>query len=289
MKRIITLLAILPALILPVISSHLAAADNRPVMTIDGRNVTADEFRYLYRKNLDNGAEASTPRDYASLFALFKMKVYEAEAAGIDTTDAFRQELDIYYATIDPTDTLLRNEYRDGMLLFEISNRMVWERSTADSQGLQAHFEANRAKYAWESTRAKGWILFADRSDDMKQARAYLDGLNPLPDDIRPCLHERFGNSVVASLFIVKQGVNPMIDHLVFGTPLDEDMNLNIPWALAEAYNCRIIDAPEQWQDVKGAVTADYQQVLSDTWEAHLWQTHTVVYNYDVIDEMADL
>lgn len=36
------------------------------------------------------------------------------------------------------------NEYRDGMLLFEISNREVWEKASKDTEGLQKFFKKNR-------------------------------------------------------------------------------------------------------------------------------------------------
>ena len=46
----------------------------------------------------------------------------------------------------DPDFKNLMNEYRDGMLLFEISNRKVWDKAATDTAGLRAYFEANRAK-----------------------------------------------------------------------------------------------------------------------------------------------
>lgn len=266
------------------IFSHVLA-DDRVVMTIDNKEITVDEFRYLYLKNRENGGEELSPRDYASMYALFKMKVYEAEAAGIDTTAEFLSELDYYCSSLESEDALLKNEYREGILLFEISNRIVWQRAGSDTEGLQTHFELNREKYAWEAPRAKGWLLYSDTEVTIHEANQYLSGLEDLPDDIRPLLTEKFGNSIMANKFIARQGINDIVDALVF--KCGNDYKLHSSWQVVGTFGCRVLDSPETWHDVKSAVTSDYQQELTAQWEKSLLDSHKVIYNYDVIDEMA--
>ncbi len=38
----------------------------------------------------------------------------------------------------------LMNEFRDGMLLFEISNKNIWKKVSSDSAGLQKFYEDNK-------------------------------------------------------------------------------------------------------------------------------------------------
>ncbi|QMU65311.1 MAG: peptidylprolyl isomerase [Flavobacteriaceae bacterium] len=38
-------------------------------------------------------------------------------------------------------------EYKDGILLFELMNQKIWEKSSKDTIGLQTYFDANRANY----------------------------------------------------------------------------------------------------------------------------------------------
>ena len=56
----------------------------------------------------------------------------------------------------------LMNEYRDGMLLFEVSNREVWEKASKDTEGLQKYFKKNRKKYKWDKPHYKGFVLQCD-------------------------------------------------------------------------------------------------------------------------------
>lgn len=277
----------LPALCLLLASALSAIADDRSVITIDGRDVTVEEFRYLYAKNQTESSTVSSPREYARLYALFKMKVMEAEACGIDTTMSFKNELESYYASIPTDDTRLRNEYREGMLLFEISNRKVWQKSVNDVDGLANHFDANRKNYTFDDPRAKGWMIFAHNTETACDVCHYLDNLDFVAEDIRPAIKDKFGREVMAVKFLVKEGVNQLIDALVFRrdvayAPVEG-------WETAQPFRFKIISEPEEWRDVKSSVISDYQQLLADEWEQELWKTHSVVFHYDVIDEISEL
>ena len=54
----------------------------------------------------------------------------------------------------------LMNEYRDGILLFEIANSKVWNRAAKDKDGMDAFFAANREKYTWEQPHFKSYVIF---------------------------------------------------------------------------------------------------------------------------------
>ena len=73
------------------------------LMTINGKPVTAEEFLYIYEKNNQAGAlDPKTMTEYLDMFINFKLKVAEAEAQGIDTTEAFKKELKGYRAQATP-------------------------------------------------------------------------------------------------------------------------------------------------------------------------------------------
>lgn len=269
-----------------VLGFKVNAADD-VVMTIDGNAIYTSEFTYLYGKNRIADNEPLSAREFASSFALFKMKVYEAEAAGYDTLPSFKRELASYCAELGEGDENLRREYRDGMLLFEITQRKVWHSSLLTAENLSAHFELNRSKFIWNEPRAKGWVLYGDDVRILASAREFLDK-NPIEGgDIRVALKAEFGKNIFASKFIVRRGLNPMIDSLVFdGADLYEPGN---GWKHAVAFGCRVIDTPEEWQDVKGELSDDYQNYLSRKWEEELWSSHTVEFNYEVIDAIPDV
>ncbi len=62
-------------------------------------NVPVGEFRYVYNKNNSNADDAYTDksvREYLDLYIKFKLKVIDAFEAGLDTTNAFKSELEGY-------------------------------------------------------------------------------------------------------------------------------------------------------------------------------------------------
>ena len=73
--------------------------------------------------------------------------------------EAKKQELEAQ----DPSLKYLIQEYHDGLLLYEISNRTVWDKAQKDEAGQAAYFKHNKKKYKWEQPRFKG-IAYSTRS-----------------------------------------------------------------------------------------------------------------------------
>ena len=72
---------------------------NLTLFTIGSKQVTTDEFLHLYRKNSQNKGEGSTEQnvnEYLDLLVNFKLKIAEAHARGMDTTQKFNKEFKTY-------------------------------------------------------------------------------------------------------------------------------------------------------------------------------------------------
>ena len=54
----------------------------------------------------------------------------------------------------------LMQEYHDGILLFEVSNREVWDKASKDTEGLDKYFRAHKTDYTWEKPHYKGSYNF---------------------------------------------------------------------------------------------------------------------------------
>lgn len=65
-------------------------------MTVNGVDVPKSEFEYLYNKNSQQQVNPQTLDEYVEMFKLYKMKVADARAEGIDTMASFRREADQY-------------------------------------------------------------------------------------------------------------------------------------------------------------------------------------------------
>src|ERR1041385_1375009 len=77
--------------------SSFGFAQDPIVMTINDKPVTKSEFEAVFNKNNNKEkSDAKSVKEYADLYALFKMKVLEAESMGLDTLSSFKNELNGY-------------------------------------------------------------------------------------------------------------------------------------------------------------------------------------------------
>ncbi|MBX0291106.1 peptidylprolyl isomerase [Hymenobacter sp. HSC-4F20] len=103
-------------------SKPTTSATSPTLETLGSTAVPASEFAYVYRKNNSSAPEYGTTasvQEYLDLYTNFKLKVLEAEQRGLDTTQAFRRELDGYKQQLaqpyltekSVTDKLVREAY----------------------------------------------------------------------------------------------------------------------------------------------------------------------------------
>lgn len=72
------------------------AAKEAVVMTVNGVDVPKSEFEYLYHKNSQQQMSPQPIEEYVDLFKLYKLKVADARAEGLDTLESFRREMAQY-------------------------------------------------------------------------------------------------------------------------------------------------------------------------------------------------
>ena len=175
----------------------------------------------------------------------------------------------------------LLNEYRDGMLLFEISNRRVWKAASRDTVGLEQYYAANRSKYLWDEPHFKGIILSAKSDSVLNLVKADLNKFGA--DTLTDALHNKYGNDIRMERMVVKKGDNPYADYLAFHEG-DKPERKGFPeFMIIEG---GIIDQPQEMADVRGAVTSDYQDVLEQRWKEELAKKYPAKINKKVLKKV---
>lgn len=213
------------------------------------------------------------------------------ESARMYITDAVNRAMDD--ATFDverdnlaelyPEYRNLINEYRDGMLLFEVSNRNVWEKASKDKEGLEKFFQANRDKYTWEKPKYKGLMIFTPNDSVENAVKDYLAANTIEPSKLSEVLKQQFNRDVKVEKVIAAHGDNAIVDAAAFGDPKPEPSGR---WANYFAWGGNIIEAPEEAADVRGMVTTDYQAQLEQEWVASLRQRYPYQVNTKVLDTL---
>ena len=180
----------------------------------------------------------------------------------------------------------LRNlvrEYHDGILLFDVSLREVWDKANKDTEGLAAFFKANKKNYTWDEPRFKGYMIYAKDEVSAKAAKQIVKTANP--DSVMSYIDQRINVDSVTYVRIEKglwtKGKNGAVDKYGF-------KNKETDYTPAEEFPIvvpvgKVIKAPQEYTDVRGQVTTDYQDHLEKLWVATLREKYPVVVNKDVL------
>ena len=186
---------------------------------------------------------------------------------------------------LEANDSDLRNlikEYYDGLLLYEISNRTVWEKAAADEAGLVAYFKKNKKNYKWDAPRFKG---IAYHVKDQADVKAVKDAVKGLPfDQWADKLRKTFNNDSILRIRvekgIFKQGDNALVDREVFGV---ETIAKGLKDYPIDAVYGQKLKAPKEMTDVKAQVLADYQDALEKEWVEGLRRKYAVEIDEEVL------
>ncbi len=239
----------------------------------EGKLTAAD----VYKEIPENVREATTDP-----FGTFK------EAADRVLDDATKKYVMDRLAIENTEYRNITNEYRDGILLFEISNRNVWGRSTSDPDALEAYFKANRSKYtdAWDSPRFKGYVVLASNDSVASAAREFLAANTEIENDsLVARLRDNFNREVKLERVLAAKGENDIIDEIAFGGEKAKPVG---KWAAWFPYRDRLIEAPEEVADIRGTVTTDYQQQLETEWVNDMRSRYKVKLNKKELKKLSE-
>ena len=161
----------------------------------------------------------------------------------------------------------LVQEYHDGILLFEVSLREVWDKAAKDTAGLEAYFKAHKKEYnTWKEPRWKGYLIQAKDKSSAKAAKAIIKSADA--DSIQSYIAKRINCDSVTYVKVQhglwEKGKNSAIDK--YG--LKDKKATFTPSEQLPIVECigKKLKAPESWTDEKGKVTTDYQDYLEAEW-----------------------
>ena len=222
-------------------------------------------------------------RNMRDQIAQQKVEKMVAESNGQLTQEQLMEQKTRELSQNDTDLRYLVQEYHDGLLLYEISNNLVWDKASKDEAGLVSYFKSHKKNYAWDEPRFKGIAYHVKDNADVK---AVKDCVKKLPfDRWAEALRSTFNSDSVIRIRvekgIFKLGDNAYVDKVVFKkdttvTPLKE-------YPIDAHYGKVLKKGPEDYSDVRGLVVADYQEQLEKEWVADLRRRYSFQVNEQVL------
>jgi peptidyl-prolyl cis-trans isomerase SurA len=180
---------------------------------------------------------------------------------------------------------LLMNEYKEGILLFNISNEMVWSKASKDIEGLTDFFEKNKKSYAWDKPRFKGAIIYCDSKQSFKTAKKIAKATpeKELSTKLKQTLNSNEKNAVKIETGLFAEQTNPVVDKLVFKKGKLEKNN-DYPYIFTSGNIQK--HYPDSYQDIRGIVINDYQNYLDKQWIEELRSKYPIVIDTSVLNSL---
>ena len=175
-------------------------------------------------------------------------------------------------------------EYHDGLLVYELSNREVWQRAKTDEVGLRAWFNAHEKTYVSVGPHYRGLAYYTKTKADMKAVKKYLKRLpfEQWAEALRATFNSDGDERVKMEVGVFKPGDNATIDRQVFKRR-DVVVQADAAFPFQAVYGKKLKKYPEGYNDVRDQVVADYEQMLEAEWVASLRSRYPVQINQEIL------
>lgn len=263
------------------------------------KQVPDEAFRKKYSKPLFTLGD-STYTQYQLLLTMATAKRKEKPEVNKVTIDKQFQQmversviayeearLDVKY----PDFRFLMQEYHDGILLFDLTDKMVWSKAVKDSAGLAEFYDKNKNNYMWpERVEVSLW----DCSDAKEKENAMKYLAKNLGNDFDEAKFLAAVNKKNASAVtkgttkIYLQGDDKNVDQVIWQKK--EVLNGKHPVAVSVtekqiAILHRIVKPePKKLNEARGLITADYQNYLEKMWIEQLRSKYKVQVNKELFN-----
>jgi peptidyl-prolyl cis-trans isomerase SurA len=233
---------------------HIANNLKTTIFSINGANTVLSDLMNYKTKHSNKSA-----KEVYTLF--FEMKIIEYFKNNLEKTDS-----DFAF---------ILQEYKDGLLLFDLLQDKVWKRAEKDTVGLKEFFDKNQRDYFWKK-RSDVIIASCNKMDKAVQVKKYLEE-NKKIEEIKKLvndgatIHVLFTKGVLEenhkklpkSFKLSEEGVSEVID---------EGSNNFIVVKILEV----IAPQPMLLNEAKGRIINDYQEYLDRQWIEELKQQYPV-------------
>lgn len=248
---------------------------NATLFTIDGHPTTVKDF-VGYIKAKQTRQKYVTPGTYA-------YQLYEAFS-----NEKMMDYADSHLEDKYPEFKAMVQEYRDGILLFDLMDREVWTKAVKDTVGLKEFHERNADKYMWDD-RVLATIVTVTRPESLPKVKDLIDNGTPL-DSLRDVMTRDSINYAYVRKGFYQKGDNQYVDQ----TEWKEGEINTIPSTVDQStviVCIREIHKPERktLKESKGLVTSDYQVELEQKWMETLLQKYPVKIDDKVLDKVRKL
>lgn len=237
------------------------------------------------------GSEKYTQRDFAN-YLFENQKKTNPEDIRFHVKEAYKKYVE--KILMDYEDKQLENkypefralvrEYRDGILLFELTDKKIWSMAVQDTAGLLAFHDKHEHNYMWGERADASIFTFTGADDELINKAIKLAEEEVPNEEILEIINQ--DNEVLRiNRKLYEKGDSELIDSVywTYGPkdPVEQDGK-----TLVVVVHNTLEPGTKQLNEVRGLVTADYQNHLEKEWIKELRNKYTIKVNYELLPQI---
>lgn len=167
-------------------------------------------------------------------------------------------------------------EYRDGLLLFDLMEKEVWNAAVQDSTGLQKYYDNHKSDYIWKD-RVDVVVATSAKKNDIEKVKELLKKRKS-QEEISKQLNSEAEQKVIFTKGIMET------DHQALPKDMELKVGVSKVYQYNDAYHVLLINkvmptANKTFEEARGKVISDYQNYIEDNWLNSLNERYKVVIN----------
>ena len=172
----------------------------------------------------------------------------------------------------------IMQEYREGLLLFDLMEKEVWNKAKSDSIGLRKYYDSNKLNYKW------GERIFAVIATSSKKGTAKKVCKLLKKESVETVVDSKMEDLVVSE-GIFEKNDKELPRNLKFEKGVSKIKKHNNQFVLVKV-NEVLAPSVKSYEEVKGRVINDYQEQIEKEWISNLRKKYTVKINQSVLNEV---
>ena len=236
------------------------------LLSIDGIKLSVDVFAKYVLENQTSGSDID---DMYTDFVNHQLLAYE------------ENKLEYKY----PEYKALLKEYREGILLFDLTNKKVWTKAVEDTIGLQEFFAANQSNYVWDN-RVDATVYSCIDLETAKRVKReiYKKHRGTITDsEILAKINKDAALSLQIESKKFTNGDSKHIDAVVKKAGIAKDIVLEDgSYVLVDIHEV-LASGNKKLDETRGKVISDYQNTLEAEWIVSLTIKYPVVIDNEVL------
>lgn len=183
-----------------------------------------------------------------------------------------------------PEFAALKNEYREGILLFSLMNDKIWSRANTDTVGLEAFYNAHIQNYMWPQ-RYDVTTYIANDEKTADEIMRYIES-GKTDSAIISTINEQNSLGVKVRNAKIEKENNLLADVQDLNPGVSKIQNEG-EWYIIKI-NEVLESRPKTIDEARGTITSDYQDQLESEWLKELREKFQWSVNEEILNELSE-